>query len=145
MGRFGRRGFFAASIGVAGIALSGCFRQAQTDPAAVADALRSAVTAMPEHLDGEVQFQDSFSAGTTIGGVLTLAGSSSYEVADSLHAVLETIIRTYVDQPGTDTAFVRVEGHPSGDAATRVLAADIIPAASGANVTTDDLAEFYGI
>ena len=145
MGRFGRRGFFAASLGVAGIALSGCFRQAQTDPAAVADALRSAVTAMPEHLDGEVQFQDSFSAGTTIGGVLTLAGSSSYEVADSLHAVLETIIRTYVDQPGTDTAFVRVEGHPSSDAATRVLAADIIPAASGANVTTDDLAEFYGI
>lgn len=144
MSRYGRRRFLASTLGFTGLALSGCFGR-RSDPSAVADALNSAVTTLPVYVDGAVQFQDSVSAGTTIGGVLTLAGSSSYEVADSLHAVLETIIRTYVDQPGTDTAFVRVEGHPSGDAATRVLAADIIPAASGANVTTDDLAEFYGI
>lgn len=102
MGRFGRRGFLAASLGFTGVALSGCLWRSTSDPSAVADALDSAVTAMPEHLDGELQFQDSFSAGTTIGGVLVLAGSSSHEVADSLRAVLETIIRTYAEQPGTE-------------------------------------------
>lgn len=145
MGRFGRRGFLAASLGFTGFALSGCFWRSTSDPSAVADALNSAVAALPEHIDGRLQFRDSFSAGTAIGGVLTLAGRNSSEVADSLRAVLEAIIRTYVDQPGTDTAFVRVEGHPDGDTAIRVHAVDIVPASSGANVTTDDLAEFFDL
>lgn len=144
MSRYGRRRFLASTLGFTGLALSGCFGR-RSDPSAVADALNSAVTTLPVYVDGAVQFQDSVSAGTTIGGVLTLDGGDFAEVADSLKAILETIIRTYVEQPGADTAFVRVEGHPQSDQAVRVLAVDVVPASNGANVTTDDLIEYFDV
>ena len=53
--------------------------------------------------------------------------------------MLETVSRTYREQPGVRRAFVRIEAHPEVDAALRVLAADVVEPASGANVTTDDL------
>lgn len=144
MSRYGRRRFLASTLGFTVLALSGCFGR-RSDPSAVADALNSAVTTLPVYVDGAVQFQDSVSAGTTIGGVLTLDGGDFAEVAESLKAILETIIRTYVEQPGADTAFVRVEGHPQSDQAVRVLAVDVVPASNGANVTTDDLIEYFDV
>lgn len=124
--------------------LAACGLGGRRDPSAVQEALRTAVEALPEHLDGLVQFQDSASAGTTISGVLVLAGEDRAGVESSLLTVLETVSGTYREQPGTRRAFVRIEAHPEGDSATRVLAADLVEPASGANVTTDDLAAQLG-
>lgn len=126
-------------MGIVGSLLAACGLGGRSDAGAVQDALRAAVEALPEHRDGLVQFQDSASAGTTIGGVLSLAGEGRAEVEDSLRTVLETVGRTYREQPDTRKAFVRIEAHPEGDDATRVLSADVVEPASGANVTTDDL------
>ena len=126
-------------MGILGSLLAACGMGGRSDVDAVAAALRDAVEALPEHLDGLVQFQDSTSAGTTIGGVLVLEGEDRASVEQSLLTVLETVSRTYREQPGVRRAFVRVEAHPEGDAALRVLAADVVEPSSGANVTTDDL------
>ncbi|WP_422116019.1 hypothetical protein [Brachybacterium sp. UNK5269] len=115
------------------------------DAAAVADALQEAVRARPEHRAGRVHFQDSRTAGTVIAGVLALAGEDREQVAASLRSVLETVARTYAAQPGTRTAFVRLEAHPEGDRGTRVMPADVVAPATGPNVTTDDLAAHFGV
>lgn len=112
----------------------------RSDVDAVTAALRTAVEGLPEHLDGLVQFQDSATAGTAIGGVLVLAGRDRAEVARSLLLVLETVSRTYDQQQGARTAAVRIEAHPEGDRDTRVRAAELVPPSSGADVTTEDLA-----
>lgn len=138
----GRRGVL---VGIVGSLLAACGLGGRADVGAVQDALRAAVEALPEHLDGLVQFQDSASAGTFIGGVLVLVGEDRTEVEQSLLAVLGTVARTYREQSGVRKAFVRLEGHPAGDAATRVLAADVVAPASGANVTTDDLEAHFGL
>ena len=132
----GRRGVL---VGIVGSLLAACGFGGRSDVGAVQDALRTAVEALPEHRGGLVQFQDSTNAGTTIGGVLVLAGGDRAGVEQSLRTVLETVSRTYREQPGVRRAFVRVEAHPEGDAALRVLAADVVEPSSGANVTTDDL------
>lgn len=126
-------------MGILGSLLAACGRGGRSDVDAVQDALRTAVEALPEHLDGLVQFQDSTTAGTTIGGVLVLVGKDRDGVEHSLRTVLETVGRTYREQPGVRKAYVRIEAHPEGDAGTRVLAADVVEPASGANVTTEDL------
>ena len=38
---------------------------------------------------------------------------------------------------------MRIEAHPAGDRGLRVLATDVIPAGSAANITTDDLTAFF--
>jgi hypothetical protein len=126
-------------VGIVGSLLAACGLGGRSDAGAVQEALRTAVEALPEHREGLVQFQDSTSAGTTIGGVRALAGEDRAGVEQSLLTVLETVSRTYREQPGVRRAFVRLEAHPEGDESTRVLAADVVEPASGANVTTDDL------
>ncbi|MGO1198624.1 MAG: hypothetical protein ACTMKY_01840 [Dermabacteraceae bacterium] len=137
----GRRGVL---VGIIGSLLTACGLGGRSDVTAVQEALRGAVQALPEHLDGKVQFQDSTSAGTTISGVLVLAGRDRAEIEQSLLIVLETVSDTYDQQSGVRTAFVRIEGHPEGDRGTRVVAADVVTPTSGANVTTEDLAAHFG-
>lgn len=135
-----RRSLLIASLAMATAA---CGRR--SDIPAVQAALQQAVESLPAWRSGRIQYQDSTSAGTTISGVLSLAGDDRDAAAASLVSVLEAVIRTYVDQPRTRTAFVRVEGHPEGDQSTRVTAADVLAPAEGANVTTDDLVEHFGL
>lgn len=142
MGRVGRRGVL---VGILGTLLTACGLGPRSDVEAVGAALHEAVAALPEHLDGQVRFQDSTNAGTTISGVLVLAGESREQVAESLLVVLETVARTYAEQPGVRTAFVRIEGHPEADDALRVLAAEVVEPSSGANITTEDLAAHFGL
>lgn len=111
-----------------------------SDATEVQDALRGSVEALPEHLTGKVQFQDSAGAGTTISGVLVLAGADRAQIEQSLLVILETVSATYAEQPGVRTAFVRIEAHPEGDRSVRVTTADVVPPNSGANVTTEELA-----
>lgn len=132
-------------MGIIGGLLAACGLGGRSDLETVTSALRAAVEALPEHQDGQVQFQDSANAGTTISGVLVLAGEDRAQVEGSLLTVLETVSSTYEQQSGVRTAFVRIEAHPAGDRETRVTSADVIPPSSGANVTTEDLAaHFYG-
>ena len=72
----------AVLLGGLALSVTACGRR--SDVPAVQAALRSAVEALPEHVDGLVQYQDSGSAGTTIGGVLTLQGADRAAVAASL-------------------------------------------------------------
>ncbi len=116
----------------------------RSDAESVAAALQEAVRARPEHREGQVHFQDSANAGTVISGVLALAGEDREQVEASLRSVLETVVRTYAEQPGARTAFVRLEAHPVGDRGTRVMPADVVAPSAGANVTTDDLAAHFG-
>ena len=67
-------------MGIVGSLLAACGLGGRSDVGAVQDALRTAVEALPEHLDGLVQFQDSTSAGTTIDGVLVLEGEDRASV-----------------------------------------------------------------
>lgn len=136
-----RRSLLLAPIAL-GVAACGDRR---SDVPAVQAALQAAVESLPAWRGGQIQYQDSASAGTTISGVLVLAGDDRDAVAASLTSVLEAVIRTYVDQPQTRTAYVRLEGHPEGDRSTRVEAADVVQPAEGANVTTDDLTEHFGL
>lgn len=131
-------------MGIIGSLLTACGLGGRSDVTAVQDALRVAVEALPEHLDGKVQFQDTTSAGTTISGVLVVVGQDRAEVEQSLLAILETVSDTYEQQPGVRTAFVRIEAHPDGDRGTRVMTADVVTPSSGANVTTEDLAARFG-
>lgn len=117
----------------------------RSDAEAVTVALQEAVRARPEHRKGQVHFQDSANAGTVISGVLALAGEDREQVEASLRSVLETVVRTYAEQPGARTAFVRLEAHPEGDRGTRVVPADLVAPSAGANVTTDDLAAHFGV
>lgn len=137
----GRRGVL---VGIISSLLTACGLGGRSDVTAVQDALRVAVEARPEHLEGTVQFQDSTSAGTTISGVLVLAGQDRAQIEQSLLTVLETVSDTYDQQPGVRTAFVRLEAHPEGDRSARVMAADVVAPSSGANVTTEDLAAHFG-
>lgn len=132
-------------MGIIASLLAACGVGGRSDVGAVQDALRSEVEALPEHLDGQVQFQDTTNAGTTISGVLTLAGDDREQVEQSLLTVLEAVVRTYREQPDVRTAYVRLEGHPDGDRATRVVSADVVAPSSGANITTDDLATHFGL
>lgn len=131
-------------MGIIGSLLTACGLGGRSDVTDVQEALRVAVEALPEHRDGKVQFQDSTSAGTTISGVLVLAGQDRAQIERSLLVVLETVSDTYDQQPGVRTAFVRIEAHPEGDRGTRVMTADVVAASSGANVTTEDLAAHFG-
>lgn len=132
-------------MGIIGSLLAACGLGPRADVDAVRAALQEATAALPEHLGGTVSFQDSASTGTTIGGILTLAGTGRAEVEQSLLAVLEAVSAAYAAQPGVRTAFVRIEGHPEGDRNARVLSADVVPPATGANTTTEDLtARFSG-
>lgn len=131
-------------MGIIGSLLTACGLGRRSDVTAVQDALRGAVEALPEHLAGKVQFQDSANAGTTISGVLVLAGQDRAQIEQSLLVVLETVSGTYDEQPGVRTAFVRLEAHPEGDRETRAMTADVVPPSSGANVTTEDLAARFG-
>lgn len=131
-------------MGIVGSLLAACGMGGRSDVGAVQDALRAAVEALPEHRGGLVQFQDSTNAGTTIGGVLILAGTDREQVEESLLSVLVTVLGTYREQPNVRTAFVRIEAHPEGDTATRVLTTDVITPSSGANATTEDLEAQFG-
>lgn len=129
---------------VIAIPLVACGRD-RSDISAVQAALQQTVESLAVWVDGQIQYQDSATAGTTISGVLTLAGEDRDAVAASLTDVLEAIIRTYSNQPKTRTGFVRVEGHPEGDRSLRVRSADVVRPAKGANVTTDDVVEHFGL
>ena len=131
-------------MGIIGSLLTACGLGPRADISEVQDALRVAVEALPEHLGGAVHFQDSVNAGTTISGVLVLAGRDRSQIERSLLTVLETVSDTYDQQPGVRTAFVRLEAHPEGDRSTRVMAADVVAPSSGANITTEDLAAHFG-
>jgi len=130
-------------VGILGSLLAACGMGGRSDVDAVAAALRDAVEALPEHLDGEVRFQDSANAGTFVSGVLVLAGQEREAVETSLLRVLQTVDLVYREQARVRTAFVRIEAHPAGDRGLRVLATDVIPAGSAANITTDDLTAFF--
>lgn len=132
-------------MGIVASLLTACGLGPRSDAEAVAAALQEAVAAHPEHLDGQVRFQDSTNAGTTISGVLALAGEDRDQVEASLLSVLETVVRTYAQQPGVRTAYVRLEAHPDGDRRTRVMSAEVVEPSSGANVTTEDLAAHFGV
>lgn len=132
-------------MGIIASLLAACGVGGRSDVGAVQDALHAAVEALPEHLEGQVQYQDSTNAGTTIGGVLTLAGEDREQVEQSLLTVLESVVHTYREQPDVRTAYVRLEGHPEGDRATRVVSADVVAPTSGANITTDDLAAHFDL
>lgn len=127
----------AVLVGGLALSLAACGRR--SDVGAVRAALQSAVEALPVYDDGQVQYQDSASAGTTISGVLTLQGADRTAVAASLEHVLEAVARTYRDQADVRSAFVRLEAHPAGDSATRVLTTEVVAPSSGAKTTTDDL------
>ncbi|MCT1619211.1 hypothetical protein [Janibacter hoylei] len=127
----------AVLLGALILPVAACGRR--SDVPAVQAALRSAVEALPEHVAGLVQYQDSTSAGTTISGVLTLQGSDRAAVTASLERVLEAVARTYRDQADVRTAFVRLEAHPADDPATRVLTTEVVAPSEDANTTTDDL------
>ncbi|ASK65785.1 hypothetical protein CFK39_07975 [Brachybacterium avium] len=130
-------------MGIIASLLTACGLGGRSDAAAVQEALRVAVEALPEHRTGKVQFQDSNSAGTTISGVLVLAGRDRAQIEQSLLVVLEAVSDTYDQQPGVRTAFVRIEAHPEGDRATRVMSADAVAPSSGANTTTEDLTAYF--
>lgn len=132
-------------MGIIASLLAACGVGGRSDVDAVQDALRAAVQELPEHLNGAVQFQDSSTAGTTLSGVLVLAGEDREQIEQSLLTVLETVTRTYLAQPDVRTAYVRLEAHPDGDRSTRVTTADVVPPASGANPTTDDLATHFSL
>lgn len=131
-------------MGIVGSLLAACGLGGRSDVEGVTAALRTAVEALPEHRDGQVQFQDSANAGTTISGVLVLAGQDRGRVEESLLTVLETVSATYEQQSGVRTAFVRIEAHPDGDRETRVASADVVPPSSEANVTSEDLVVHFG-
>ena len=95
-------------MGIIASLLAACGVGGRSDVDAVQDALRAAVQELPEHLDGAVQFQDSSTAGTTLSGVLVLAGEDREQIEQSLLTVLETVTRTYLAQPDVRTAYVRV-------------------------------------
>ncbi len=141
MARIARRGLL---LGALGAPLAACGGR-RSDIPAVTAALQEAVEARPEYRDGQVQFQDSSSAGTFINGVLTLEGADRDAVASSLEAVLEAVIRAYQDEPDVRAAQVRLEAHPAHDAGTRVLTADVVPPSEDSTTTTDDLDEHFGI
>lgn len=133
-------------MGIVGTLLSACLgRRPRSDASAVQSALVDAVGQMPEHIDGALRFQDAMNAGTRISGNLTLAGGDRAGVEASLSSVLETVIRTYREQADVRTASVLLEAHPEGDAATRVMASDVVPPGDGTRVTTDDLAAHFGL
>ncbi len=136
----GRR---AALGGVLAISLTACSRR--SDVPTVTTALQEAVESVPEYRDGTVGYQDSFSAGTTINGVLAVAGQDRAALVDGLTVLLETVIRTYAEQPGVREAFVRIRVHPEGHAGPVVTSEDVVEPAEGANVTTDDLINHFGI
>lgn len=127
----------AVLLGWLVLPVAACGRR--SDVPAVRAALRSAVEALPEHVAGLVHYQDSFSTGTTIGGVLTLQGSDRAAVTASLERVLEAVARTYRDQANVRTAFVRLEAHPADDPATRVLTTEVVAPTESATTTTADL------
>lgn len=132
-------------MGIIASLLAACGLGGRSDVAAVQEALRVAVEALPEHRAGNVQFQDSTSAGTTISGVLVLAGQDRAQIEQSLLVVLEAVSDTYDRQPGVRTALVRIEAHPEGDRTARVMTADAVAPTSDADTTTEDLtAHFAG-
>lgn len=136
-----RRGLL---LGALGLPLAAC--GSRSDVPAVKAALQKAVEARPEYRDGQVQYQDSPSAGTFINGVLTLEGADRDAVATSLEAVLEAVIRTYQDQPDVREAHVRLEAYPAGDDGARVLTTGVVPPSEDrANTTTEDLKEHFGV
>lgn len=130
-------------VGGVGLMLAAC--GSRSDIAAVRDALQEAVEGLGEYRGGQIQFQDSSTAGTTISGILDLAGDDRDGVAESLTAVLEAVIRAYRKQPDVRTAFVRITGQLVADANTSVESSDIVRPSEGANVTTDDLEEHFGL
>lgn len=130
-------------VGFVGLTLAAC--GGRSDIPAVRDALQKAVEALDEYRDGQIQYQDSSAAGTTISGVLDLAGDDRDGVAESLTAVLEAVIRAYREQPDVRTAFVRITGQRDADANTRVESSEVVRASEDANVTTDDLEEHFDL
>lgn len=134
----------ALLIGALGTSLAAC-GGSRSDIPAVTAALQQAVEALPEYRSGKVHFQDSATAGTFIGGVLALEGADRDAVASSLEAVLEAVIRTYRDQPDVRSAHVRLETSPASDSSTRVLTTDVVTPSEGANATTDDLEDHFGL
>lgn len=130
-------------VGAVGLTLTAC--GGRSDIAAVRNALQEAVEGLGEYRGGQIQYQDSSTAGTIISGILDLAGDDRDGVAESLTAVLEAVIRAYREQPDVRTAFVRIRGQLVADANTRVESNETVRPSSGANVTTDDLEEHFGL
>lgn len=131
-------------MGIVGTLLAACGIGGRSDTDAVSAALQAAVDAVPAHLDGTVQYQDTTMAGTRIDGVMIVAGQERDAVAGDLEALLEAVIRAYRAQPRTRTATVRLEARPAAESALRVRTADVIDPADGATVTTEDLARHFG-
>ena len=138
--RIGRRGVL---MGVVGSLLAACGIRGRSDVAAVSAALQAAVDAVPAHIDGTVQYQDTGMAGTRIDGVMIVTGQDRDAVAHDLEALLEAVIGAYRDQPRTRTATVRMEARPAADSALRVKTADVIDPAEGVTVTTEDLERHF--
>lgn len=139
-----RRGLLAGGVGLLGLALAGCFEK-RSDRDAVMAALQSAVEKVPGYADGTIGYQDSFGPGTFINAVLVVDTTTRAETEQVLRALLEAIIRAYVEQPNTRKASVRVRVRPDGDLDTVVKAIDVIDAESSTNVTTDDLKREFGL
>lgn len=135
----------AIAGGAAGLLLLAAGCGARSDIPAVREALQSAMEDVPGYVAGTLHYQDQATVGTTIGGVLAVTGSTREESADVLADILETVTRTYLDQPNVRTAFVRLSAHPQSDESTTVETGDIVPTGDGGNTTTDDLAEHFGL
>lgn len=132
----------------AAILLAGCTLLGggeRSDPEAVQAELRSAAEALPEHLEGNVFFQDSTMTGTTISGVLEVTGDDRESTLAAYTTVLETVIRVYLEQPGVGTATVRLEAHPANDDVMRLFPSDVLGLDEQRNVTSDELAEHFGL
>ena len=126
-------------MGIVGSLLAACGMGGRSDVDAVAAALRDAVEALPEHLDGEVRFQDSANAGTFVSGVLVLAGQEREAVETRRRACCGR--STY--RAGAVRRVRADRGTPLRGIAACASWRRTDPAGSAANITTDDLTAFF--
>jgi len=145
---FTRRTLFAGGVASLALALAGCGvlgSGERTDPETVQRELQTAVEALPEYADGVIQYVDGISSGTTISGVLRVNSTSREQTERALTRIHEALIRTYLEQPRAQKAFVRMSVSPTNDEAAIVESAEVSPPADGTNTTTDDLAVQFGL
>ena len=139
-----RRTVLSVGIGALGLALTGCFG-GRSDVQAVQRTLQAAVEDLPEYVAGKVQYQDGFSAGTSISGNISVATTTRAETEQALERIHEALIRAYLPQRNVRLASVRMRAYPPDQRNEVVTSADIAGSEDSVSVDTDDLIEQFDI
>src|SRR5699024_577073 len=87
-----RRTLFVGGVATLGLALVGCGVLGdgeRSEPETVQHELQTAVEALPEYVDGTVQYVDGISSGTTISGVLRVNSTSREQTERALTRIHE--------------------------------------------------------